>query len=258
MLVALFILAWLTPDGAQFAPHSVPFLESDTLAMEIFVPKSWGCVELPPDPHSLRTIQIAVNNRGDDALCVRAFPEGDAGLTRWIDGGPQGFAATLEPGTVYLEVGLFMHHPVRDVTPHAWTPKDRVEKSVHPIERFRRPTWEDKDGVAYQSRFKHWGEDWVATVYARKPYSRRALDRAFAILKSLRLPDTPVVDSRQAIELALRAVPMDFRRAAAKAERDCCESPLRVEAEETAGGFRVDFRILGTTPREGKYAMAVS
>jgi hypothetical protein len=258
MLITFLGLILLATPGPQFALHSVPFVGSNVLALELFVPNAWGVIESPPNLNSLRGIQIAINNRGVDSLWVRAFPEGDEGFRIWIDGGPKGFASVLPPGTVYLEISVLSGGPLPTHTPYAWVPEERVENSVRRTARLRNAAWEDDQGVGYQAHFIHWGYAWTATIYGRRHFSGRDLDRAFAVLESIRLPDIPVMEGCQAVELALRALPDDIRQAALESDRQCGGGPLRIETQTTRTGFRVEFNILGATPRDGKYVKSAS
>ncbi|HEX5131393.1 MAG TPA: hypothetical protein VFX92_02780 [Candidatus Krumholzibacteria bacterium] len=260
MVATLLCLVLAVQPGPQWSMHSVPYEGSDVLSIELAVPNAWGVVELPPPEfNSRREIQVAVNNRGLSWLRVGPLCEdiGD-GMTRWTDGGPEVFVLALSPGTVYLDVNLFSGGPPGTYVPYAWTPASELRATLRRADRKRTPAWETDEVTGYEVYFVHWGRVWYARIAARKPFSQRDLDRAFAVLKSLHLPDVPVLDSRQAIEVVLPYVPDDIRDAALSALENCgCCAAHSVESVPIDGGFRVTFGILDG-PRAGKIVKAAA
>ncbi|MDH4338242.1 MAG: hypothetical protein OEX18_13300 [Candidatus Krumholzibacteria bacterium] len=254
MLSSLLGLVFFVFPGPQFTLHSVPFAGSDVLALELSVPNAWGVIALPPDdPYSHRDIQIAINNAGEDSLWVGALLEDiGGGMTRWKDGGPDVFAAALKPGTVYLEVSVFSGGPPPTYIPYAWTHDEQAATRIRRAAKHHKPAWETDDIVGYRVEFFHWGYPWAAVLCGRKPFPKHDLERAFNVLASIRLPDVPVLDPRQAVELALPFVPDDIRDDAAQSIENCgCCSRYQISTVPADSGFRVVVDIIDA-PRAGK------
>ena len=93
----------------------------------------------------------------------------------------------------------------------------------------------------------HWGLNWEAFIAARKPFSKQDLDQAFSILESLRFPDIPVLDRRQAIEVAIPALPDDFRAALAPDPTCGCCRHYEVDSVPIENGFHVTFNVMEKT-----------
>jgi len=249
MLSSLLGLVFFVFPGPQFTLHSVPFAGSDVLALELSVPNAWGVIALPPDdPYSHRDIQIAINNAGEDSLWVGALLEDiGGGMTRWKDGGPDVFAAALKPGTADARGG-----PPPTYIPYAWTHDEQAATRIRRAAKHHKPAWETDDIVGYRVEFFHWGYPWAAVLCGRKPFPKHDLERAFNVLASIRLPDVPVLDPRQAVELALPFVPDDIRDDAAQSIENCgCCSRYQISTVPADSGFRVVVDIIDA-PRAGK------
>jgi hypothetical protein len=241
---SIFAALLAVSPGSQFGIQSIPIDDTRALSVEVAAPVAWGLVIKPPaDPLSHRNILLAVNNRSDETLHVGMLRRSLDFPTEWTEG-PDAFAAALLPGTVYLEVARWSGGPSMTNVPYAWTKDQTAASRIRHAERHRVPSWEDDRVVGYSVGFAHWGVGWQITICGRKPFARQDLDRAFVILKSIRFPDVPVLDRRQAIEVALPFVSGDVHDALIDSiECGCCD-PYTVDAQATATGFDVTVDIL--------------
>lgn len=240
MIVFLFLLT------AFQATETVPIDHTGALSLEISVPESWGVAIRPRDQYAFhRDIVIAMNNQGDDSLCVSALVKNEGGGRRSITDGPEAIAADLVPGTVYLDVSVIVGGPAPINVPYAWAAEDQWNVQIAGIMEHKMVDTAGYRLVAYTAHFFHWGLHWEARICARQPFAQRDLDLALTALKTLRLPNTPVLDARQAIEVALPYVPEDMRKEIIESNEKCgCCTGYNVVGTKSASGFRVVLDLL--------------
>ena len=253
MIAFLFLLT------AFQATETIAIDHTGTLSLEISVPESWGVAIRPRDQYGLhRDTVVAMNNRGDDSLYVSALAKYEDGRIRSITDGPEAIAADLVPGTVYLDVSVIVGGPAPINVPYAWAAEDQLNVQISRIMEHQMVDTAGFRLVAYTAHFYHWGMHWEARICAREPFAKKDFDRALAALKTLRLPDIPVLEARQAIEVALPYVPEDMRKAIIESNEKCgCCTGYNVAGTESASGFRVVFDLL-EEPRSTNVRRSVS
>jgi hypothetical protein len=242
-VLACVLLLGTNPTNRTLA---IPVDHTGVLMLEISVPDSWGVIERPRMEFSRhRDVVVAMNNRGEDSLFVPPLrTDLGGGRIQWEEGSPEPFAAVLKPGTVYLDVAILVGGPPPINVPYAWSADDQLEAQVRRAVRQRIPNLKGYGIVGYRVSFAHWGLNWTVTICGRKPFAKRDLDRAFAALESLRLPDVPVLDQRQAIEVALPFVSPDIRNDIVKSFENCaCCVSYQASGVEIQSGFRVTFDL---------------
>lgn len=232
------------------AVQSVPVGAADSLALEITLPSGWALSPPPPPEFHGRLVVFAANNRNDNSLAVtelkRELPGG--GLETSFSS--ESFRAVLKPGTVYVDVWYQNGGPMLMSTPYAWSKEEQPALAIKRGLKSPDDDWTKSDVVIWRAEFVHWGVPFSAFVAARPPYSQKDLKQAFSILESLRFPDTPVMHPLQAAEVAIPALPDDFRKQFLPDPKcDCCQR-YTVETTPTDRGYRVTFNLLDSQTGE--------
>lgn len=244
-MIALVATASFLLLGAH-APTilSVPIEAADSLALEIALPSGWTLSQPPAPEFHGRLVVFAANNRNDKSLAVAELRKEHPGGGVEISFSPESFRAALKPGTVYVDVWYQNGGPMVTSTPYAWSNDEQPANGIKAGLKSPDDAWTQSDVMIWRASFVHWGVSFSAFVAARPPYSQRDLKEAFSILESLRFPDTPVMHPLQAAEVAIPALPDEFRRQFLPDPKCNCCRRYTVETTASDHGFHVTFNLL--------------
>lgn len=258
MIAFTFLVLLLATAGQPPRTQEFPISERDSLALEITIPPGWTIARHARGPRfrDHRHIVIAVNNGKDDSLHVGLLRKKAGGGTQYSFG-PESFERQLKPGTIYVDVAYQVGGPHLTSVPYAWTREETPSVAVAAARDTRSEAFSTRKVVVHQARFVHWGRTWEPFVAARKPYSKRDLEQALSILESLRFPDLPVEDPRQAAEVAIPALPADFRKEFEYDPKCGCCRDYTVDAIPSDAGYHVTFNLMDAQTRRPIRSMSV-
>jgi hypothetical protein len=258
MKAFILIIGVVLASGPALAEH-VPIGERDSLEVEIVVPTGWRLIRHPRDDswNSHRGVVFAINNRNDDSLCVTVLRRELRGGGHSYIFGPEAFEEHLKPGTVYVDLAYGVGGPPPMSVPYAFTLEEQPAVAIQ--EAIRKPDkeWTTKNVVIHRVSFAHWGRSWDAIVAARKPFAKQDLAAALSVLESLRFSDLPVNDPRQAAEIAITALPTEFRNQFKEDPICQCCRLYDVVTIPTETGYHVTFNLMETQTRRLLRSMSV-
>lgn len=259
MVPLVLVIALALAVAEPSVVRRVPIGERDSLTVAIAVPPGWGTVLHPRGDsfHSHRAVIVAINNQGDDSLCVTTVRRDLGGGARQFSFGPEAFEVQLAPGAVYVDLAYAVGGPRSISVPYAWTLEEQPAVAIQNAIREPAKEWTTNKVVIHRATFVHWGRSWDALVAARKPYSEHDLARALSALESLQFPDRPVRDPRQAVEVAIRALPAEFRDSFREDPSCGCCRLYEVDTIPIENGFHVTFNLMESQTRRLVRSMAV-
>ena len=166
------------------------------------VPEQWTAVERPFSIFHFRDVYVAFNNIGDKDLQVKEWREGNIETC-----GSYAVSKQLDPGTIYLDVGLTSGPP--PIMPsYKWFPEDGLAHRKAELLELREPHYE-AGVVSYKLQFHRFGEVWDIRVYCREPFNQLGLEAAFEAMASIEFVEGPILTSAQAVEAAIPFLPAE-------------------------------------------------
>ncbi|MBZ0173638.1 MAG: hypothetical protein K8E66_14745, partial [Phycisphaerales bacterium] len=239
------------------AALAVPVGGDDGPRFLIAVPSGWSSSAEAFDANDFRYVYTSMSNAtGSPRVVARVevieytspldslHVLGKQFLTHYT---PEAFEEQLEPGTVYLDVGV-VHGGPPSIGPDIYVRERGPEARIGEFVVERPAAWDTELSTGYRVSFGKWGKGWEVLIAARKPFTDADLASAFHVVGSLRFPGVPVVIKDQALEIATDELPAHMRvqddwldGCALYFHYDTVTEPLG------NGAFRVEFRVLDGT-----------
>ncbi len=231
---------WPAPNipGESPAGPAADAARADPLRpFTVDVPGGWFAEAADYSVMHYRDVFAIVNNRSPDLrITDKALPNG-------VANGLDTVAEQLEPGTVYIDFAFF-EGPDRSARYRPGR-EDSFDRELAAF--LKNPEAHSTSALdEYRLSFIKWGSQWDVRIYCRKPYTRQDRDLAFDVLRSIRFFERPIVNSAQAVGLAIQFLPPE-----AQIPKDSDDSCGAGEAWLANGGLQGNRSTRVTKTEEG-------
>ncbi len=193
---------WPAPNypGEQIAGPAADAARADPFRpFTVDLPRGWFANAANYSVMHYRDVFAIVNNRS------RALRVTDKALPNGWEHSMDAVAEQLEPGTCYIDFAFF-EGPARSARYRPGR-EDSFDQALTAFLKNRKPERSTSLLDEYVLNFIKWGSQWDVRVYCRKPYTRQERDLAFDVLRSFRFFERPIVNSAQAVGLAIQFLP---------------------------------------------------